>query len=101
MIKTITFEQFLNCTLRISELKYPEYFRKHPKLALSSLLKKNILPLLDRIENSVEKQGDQNYNSLYSVSEMTLKLIVYNNDTQVIFTDIINLLKTIYQKYFE
>ncbi len=55
MIKHIGFEQFLNSILRISELKYDELFRKHPKTALKELLKRNILPLLKKIESAVEK----------------------------------------------
>jgi len=81
MIKHITFEQFLNAILRISETKYEELFKKHPKSALKELLKRNILPLLKRIEAAVEKQSDEFQYSLYTVSELTLKLIVYNEDT--------------------
>ena len=33
-IKNITFEQFLNCLLRLSELKYAEVSKKNPKKAL-------------------------------------------------------------------
>lgn len=54
MIKNITFEQFLNTILRISEIKYEDMFKKHPKSALKELLKRNILPLLKRIEKAVE-----------------------------------------------
>lgn len=58
MIKHITFEQFLNTILRISESKFPEKFKKYPKSALKSLLKYHILPLLKRIEEAVEKHSD-------------------------------------------
>lgn len=54
MIKHISFEQFLNVILRISEVKYEEIFKRHPKSALKELLKKNVLPLLKRIEQAVE-----------------------------------------------
>jgi len=32
---------------------------------------------------------------------VTLKLIIFNDDTQVIFQDILPLMKNLYQKYFE
>lgn len=35
-------------------MKFPEMFTKHPKQALKALLKKNILPLMQRIESAVE-----------------------------------------------
>jgi hypothetical protein len=54
MIKHVSFEQFLNTILRISEIKYEEMFKKHPKSALKELLKRNVLPLLKRIEKAVE-----------------------------------------------
>jgi hypothetical protein len=54
MIKHLSFEQYLNTILRISELKYPEIFKKYAKSALKALLKNNILPLMKRIENAVE-----------------------------------------------
>mmetsp|Transcript_38751 Transcript_38751/g.28643 ORF Transcript_38751/g.28643 Transcript_38751/m.28643 type:complete len:145 (+) Transcript_38751:623-1057(+) len=81
LIKTISFEQFLNCALRISELKFPEIYRKHPKQALSALLNKYLIPLQERIEMCVETQSEDLHHSLYSVSEVTLKLIIYNEDT--------------------
>jgi hypothetical protein len=101
MIKHITFEQYLNTILRVSELKYPEIFKKYPKSALKALLKNNVLPLMKRIESAVENQSDDLQHSLYTVSELTLKLIVYNEDTQVIFSDILPLIKMMYTMYFE
>ncbi len=53
-VKAITFEQFLNCILRISELKFPTLYNKHQKSALNSLLHQYLLPLLERIESAVE-----------------------------------------------
>lgn len=101
MIKHISFDQYLNTILRISELKYPEVFKKYAKSALKALLKNNILPLMKRIESAVENQSDDLQYSLYTVSELTLKLIIYNEDTQVIFSDILPLIKTMYSMYFE
>ena len=101
MIKHITFEQYLNTILRVSELKYPDIFKKYPKSALKALLKNNIMPLMKRIESAVENQSDDLQHSLYTVSELTLKLIVYNEDTQVIFSDILPLIKMMYTMYFE
>jgi len=54
LIKTITFDQFLNSVLRISELKFPDLFKKYPKSALKALLKNYLLPLLEKIELCVE-----------------------------------------------
>lgn len=59
------------------------------------------MPLLHKIEAAVNSHSDSMQYSLYSVSEVTLKLIVYNDDTQVIFTDILPIIKSIYKKYFE
>ena len=85
----------------MSELKYPEKFKKYPKSALKALLKNNILPLLQKIEDAVQNQSDDLQYSLYTVSELTLKLIIYNEDTYVIFSDILPLIKMMYQMYFE
>jgi len=59
MIKHISFEQFLNSILRISELKFPDKFKKYPKSALKALLKNHVLPLLKRIEQAVENHSDE------------------------------------------
>ena len=100
-IKQISFDQFLNCVLRISGQKYPEKYKIHPKSALKALLKHHILPLIKGIEKAVESNSDEYQHSLYTVSELTLKLIVFNEDTQVIFSDILPIIKLIYQKYFD
>ena len=65
----------------MSAIKYPALYKKHPKVALKQLLKYFLIPHLEKIENAVEKQCEEFQNSLYTVSEMTLKLIVYNDDT--------------------
>jgi hypothetical protein len=44
--------------LRLSELKFPDVSKKNPKKALQQLLKTTLLPLLERIEEAVEKQSD-------------------------------------------
>ena len=80
-IKTITFEQFLNIILRISELKYTDLYQRHPKQALNSLINHYLVSHLENIESAVEHQNDEYTNSLYSVSEVTLRTIIYNEDT--------------------
>lgn len=46
IVKNISFEQFLNCILRLAQLKFADLYKKHPKSALQSLLKQHVLPLL-------------------------------------------------------
>jgi len=93
----------LNCVLRISELKYPDVYKKHPKQALSTLIKRFLLPLLEKIEAAVTKKskgGEDLHNSIYSVSQVALKLIVFTEDIKVIFGDILSLMKAMYENYF-
>jgi hypothetical protein len=48
---------------------------------LQKLIQLHIIPLQDKIEETVMNQKEDQLNSLYSISELTLKLIVYNRDT--------------------
>ena len=50
MIKSITFPQFLDCVVAISELKEPAVFKANPKTALEKVISENVMPLLGRIE---------------------------------------------------
>ena len=51
MIKSINFQQFLDCVFAVSELIEPGLFVASPKAALEKVISENFLPLLVRIEN--------------------------------------------------
>jgi hypothetical protein len=58
--------------------------------------------LIDSIENAVENDVNSiRMHTLYSVSDASLKLIVYDYEVKAIFKDIAPLLQSIYSKYFK
>jgi hydrogenase maturation factor HypF (carbamoyltransferase family) len=95
MIKSISFPQFLDCVFAISELREPGLFNASPKAALEKVISENFLPLLGRIESLAigsltqrSFQQTQNQNFIFSKFHVAQKQIVYNSDTQAIFSDI-------------
>jgi hypothetical protein len=62
----------------------------------------NFIPLIDSIENAVENDIHSiRMHTLYSVSDASLKLIIYDYEVKAIFKDIAPLLQSIYSKYFK
>ncbi len=63
----------------------------------------NMIPLIDTIETAVENDdlSSLKVHSLYTVSDASLKLIVFDYEVKDIFKDILPLLTVIYQKYFK
>lgn len=98
----MAFEQYLNLILRIAEFKNPHKYKTHPKSVLLDLIYQNFIPLIDSIENAVENDLQSvRMHTLYSVSDASLKLIIYDYEVKAIFKDILPLLQTMYQKYFK
>ncbi len=64
------------------------------------MIKKRLVPLLVKIEESISTGGCDMANSIYTVSEVALKLIFYTEDVKVILSDVTPLLKSIYEMYF-
>ena len=52
-MKSLTFEQYLNTTLRIAEFKDPRGFKVSPKSVLLGLLEQHLIPLIDSIDAAV------------------------------------------------
>ena len=50
LVKSITFQQYLDCILAISEIKEPKLFSANPKAALKKIVSENFMPLLAKIE---------------------------------------------------
>lgn len=109
MIKAISFQQFLDCIFALSELKEPKLFRANPKAALQKLISENFYPLLSRIEAAAfqsltqksKKPVQKNQNYTYSKYYTAQRQIVFNSDTQAIFSDIMPLMRTVYSAYFD
>lgn len=108
LIKTITFQQFLDCVFSVSELKEPGLFNASPKAALQKVISENFLPLLARIESLAvgsltNKHLNQmtNKNFIFSKFVVAQKQIVFNQDTLAIFLDIMPLIKSLYTHYFD
>ena len=102
----ITFEQFLNCVFAVAELKEQDLFKMNAKAALTKVICEKFIPLLVKIENNSYKpsvgKSKSKYGSInYSRVEACQKLIVYNDDTLAIFTDIMPLLRSVYAHYFD
>lgn len=72
---------------------YPEQFEKNPKQALQYFISRRMLSLLESIESAIENQNCELANSIYTVSEVALKMIYYTEDVKVIFSDIQPLMK--------
>ena len=109
LVKAITFQQYLDCILAVSELKEPSLFAANPKAALKKIVSENFVPLLAKIETkaagvtkphtSAGKSKGQNFT--FSRLDASQRQIVYNDDTLAIFTDIMPLLRTLYATYFD
>ena len=100
-IKNLTFDQYLNLILRIAEFKEPIKYRANPKAVLINMVEEHLIPLIDSIKNAVEEGLPGNLHMLYTVSDQSLKTIVYDYDSKAIFKDIAPLLSLIYKKYFK
>ena len=58
--------------------------------------------MIDSIESAVENDVHSvHMHTLYSVSDASLKLIVYDYEVKSMFKDIVPLLQSIYAKYFK
>ena len=109
LIKTITFQQYLDCILALSELKEPQLFSANPKAALKKVVSENFMPLLAKIETKaagvakshISTSKGKNQNFTFSRLEASQRQIVYNDDTLAIFTDIMPLMRTLYTNYFD
>jgi len=87
-IKNLTFDQFLNLTLRISEFKDPVKYKVNPKSVLLGLLNNHMMPLITCIEQAAEQNDElalSNLRSLYTVSDASLKTIVFDLEVRSIF----------------
>lgn len=101
-IKSLTFEQYLNTVLRIAEYKDVAGFAENPKRVLLSLLYNHLLPIIERIEGSIENEkGALQVHTLYTVSDASLKMISFDSEVKSIFKDISPLLSQIYNKFFK
>ena len=87
--------------MRIAEFKEPIKYRANPKSVLVTLVEDHLLPLLDSIKHAVDEGRTGNLHMLYTVSDQSLKTIVYDYDCKAIFKDIAPLLTLIYKRYFK
>ena len=110
LIKTISFQQYLDCILAIAELKEPQLFQANPKAALKKIVIENFLPLLAKIEQqstiglsrrSVSPGKNEKQVLIFSKVEAQQSQIIYNDDTLAIFTDILPLMRLLYSYYFD
>jgi hypothetical protein len=61
-----------------------------------------MIPLIDYIETAVQTDSDAiQLHTLYTVSDASLKLIMYDYEVRAIFKDILPLISSIYSKYFK
>lgn len=96
-VQNITYDKFLNMVVRIAEFKNPKKYNANPKKALLNLICQNFIPLIDKIEFSVVLDKDNNrMRKLYTISEASMKKIIFDEDVKAIFRDINPLLSQIY-----
>ena len=84
LIKSISYDQFLNMITAITELKSPIKFKQDSKQAMLKIIQKYFVPLLNRIEAS-DGQNKFGINALYSHVDMAQHQLIFNDDTVAIF----------------